>query len=115
MTEARPNHLGWLYKRHMRRAEQTALSTLLSTFPCGTQAPCRLETELAKASASAQQADEVRREVRFTRRNSGALQVRAVLWGFGPSRGRVQRRDILEPRQGFWGPDATRCTDCSAA
>jgi hypothetical protein len=36
---------------------------------------CRLETELAKAGASARDADEVRREVRFTRRNSGALQV----------------------------------------
>lgn len=38
---------------------------------------CRLETELAKAGASAREADEVRREVRFTRRNSGALQVDA--------------------------------------
>lgn len=40
---------------------------------------CRLEAELAKAGVNARQADEVRREVRFTRRNSGALQVRSRL------------------------------------
>jgi len=40
---------------------------------------CRLEAELAKAGAAARQADEVRREVRFTRRNSGALQKHIML------------------------------------
>jgi hypothetical protein len=60
---------------------QNQISDVSSVHACKSlqNSVCRLETELAKAGASARDADEVRREVRFTRRNSGALQVSAAV------------------------------------